>query len=68
MSVHELNQDQLDELKVAYVCGLAQDEGRDPYMSEVANAPDDIANEIIFELFKDITFTEDDFFCTAGGC
>lgn len=67
MSVHELNQDQLDKLKVAYVCGLAQDEGRDPYMSEVVNAPDDIANEIIFELFKDITFTEDDF-CTTGGC
>lgn len=61
MSVHELNQDQLDKLKVDYVCGLAQNEGRCPDIGEVYNAPDDIANEIIFELFADITFTEDDF-------
>jgi len=67
MNVKELNQDQLNKLKVAYVCGLAENEGRCPDIGEVYNAQDDIANEIIYELFADITFTEDDF-CTTGGC
>jgi len=61
MNVKELNQDQLNKLKVAYVCGLAENEGRCPDIGEVYNAQDDIANEIIYELFADITFTEDDF-------
>ena len=68
MKVNELNREQLDELKVAYVCGLAHNEGRYPYMSEVAEAPDEISDELIKKLFKDITFVADDFACTAGGC
>ena len=52
MSVYELNQDQLDELKVAYVCGLAENEGRSPYMREVAEAPDEISNEIIYPFLR----------------
>lgn len=68
MSVNELSQDQLDELKVNYVCALAHSEGRYPYMSEVAEAPDEISNELIKKLFKDITFVPDDFMCAAGGC
>ena len=64
MSVNELNQDQLDELKVAYVCALAHSEGRHPYMSEIAEAPDEISNQEILKLFKDIRFSSDDFECS----
>jgi len=68
MTVWQLNKDQMDELKVAYVTGLAINENRSPCMSEVANAPDDVADDIIYNLYKDITFSPDDFWCTAGGC
>ena len=51
-----------------YVCVMARNEGRDPDLGEAANAPDVIADSIIHELYKNITFTNEDFMCTKGGC
>ena len=68
MSVYELNEDQMNELKQHYVCVLAENEGRSPYMSEFIEAPDTVSDETIYKLSGDITFVPDDFVCTAGGC
>ena len=65
MSVYELNQNQMDELKVEYVCGMARHEGRCPDLGEAANAPDVISDDIIYDIFKDITFSPEDFRCSA---
>lgn len=56
MTVQELNQDQLDELKVQYVF----DHNPDPYWSDIAYSIN-IPNEVIFEEYGHINFVEDDF-------
>lgn len=68
MSVKELNREQLDELKCNYVMEIAKTEGRFPSYMELALAPSEVPDEKMYELFEHITFTEDDFFCTVGGC
>ena len=61
MNVSELNQAQLNELKINYICALAHGEGRYPDMSEIANAPKKISNDLIQRLFKNMIFEERDF-------
>ena len=66
MTVRELNQEQLKELKQAYVCQL-EDCGEDfkvlgisyQELVDASFIPDDV----IFNHYDGITFTEDDFFC-----
>lgn len=56
MSVEELNQNQIDELKSAYFYEI---ENNYTYIGE-------IPNKVIFDHFSGIDFVNDDFFCTAN--
>ena len=58
MTVRELNQDQLNELKVRYVF----DHEDSPSWNEIVLA-EHIPNEVIFEEYGHIEFVEEDFFC-----
>lgn len=68
MSVYELNEDQKNELKQNYITEMAQLDDRCPSWGELADATETVSDEVIYKLYADITFTEDDFFCTTGGC
>jgi hypothetical protein len=61
-SVYELNTDQLDELKTSY---FYSDE-YDPNITNNAGLPvlfpGDIPNDVIFNIYKRISFADDDFF------
>lgn len=66
MDVRELNEEQLDELKVSYFYS-------DEYDESIVNGaglpclfPCDIPDAVIFEKFAGIYFVPDDFSCTAG--
>lgn len=73
MTVHELNRKQLIELKQSYMFRLA-DEGifgevvyddekyEEPSYDDMANADSLVPDEVIFEHYGGIEFTEDDFF------
>ena len=61
MTVYELNRDQLNELKTSYAIQLQED--CDMSYEELANAVN-IPDDVIFEHYDGITFTEDDFFCS----
>lgn len=66
MFVTELNREQLDELKQDYICQLAETGEYEDVVGvsygelmDSVNIPDDV----IFEHYDGIMFTEDDFFC-----
>ena len=60
MTVKELNQDQLTELKQNYFYNqLTEDERADIYCCYW-----EIPNEIIFDFYDGIEFVKDDFFCS----
>lgn len=66
-SVYELSRDQLDELKSNYFWG--EDTLTIPKFDSIglpALFPSDIPNSVIFNYYKDISFVDDDFSCTAG--
>ena len=60
-TVHELNEDELNELKDAYFDQLQYTEDADTFESA-----DDIPNEIIFDHYEDIGFVKEDFFCNTN--
>ena len=62
MTVHELTQEQLDELKVAYITDQAILRGEFPAYSELAQSTE-VPNDIIFDYYDGIYFVEEDFFC-----
>ena len=62
MTVRELNREQLDELKVMYVCELYEN----PTWGDLADAKT-ICDEELFIHYKDIDFVEDDFSCGKEG-
>ena len=62
MTVRELTQEQLDELKAAYVTDQAVKRGEFPSYSELAMSTE-VPNDIIFDYYDGIHFVEDDFFC-----
>ena len=65
MTVHELNRDQLVELKQNYLTHWAY--GNDPLDYNVLMDADElIPDETIFEAYEGTIFTEDDFFCSAN--
>lgn len=55
VSVMELDEKQLCELKVAYVCTVARKEGRCPDMGEAASAMEDISDDMIQEMFMEVS-------------
>ena len=68
MTVRELNQEQLDELKNNLYWNLDGEQYGDitdeekQFILEALN-PNDIPNELVFKNYDGINFVEDDFFC-----
>lgn len=62
MSVHELNSEQLEELKMDMYWSM--DDNAE--LLEKYEFPQDIPDSEVFNTFKGVCFTVDDFFCTAG--
>lgn len=68
MLVTELTRPQMDELKQnLYTEQLLADCDEMPSYGELASAPEIIEDWEIFERYADTVFSNDDFFCTAGG-
>lgn len=63
MTVYDLNRDQLIELKQQYLTNFS---GEEPSYKELADADEIITDEQIRRYCRDMTFTPDDFFCSAG--
>lgn len=64
MTVHDLNRDQLIELKQNFISLWI--DGQEPVSYDVLMDADElIPDETIFETYEGITFTENDFFCSA---
>jgi hypothetical protein len=61
MTVRELSQDQLNELKQAYVC----EKVGCPSYGELADSVD-IPNEVIYAHYAGYDFVNDDFWCSCG--
>lgn len=61
MTVKELNKEQLTELKQAYATQLMETEGEEISYGELVDAAE-IPDDVIFEHYDGIIFTEDDFF------
>lgn len=59
-SVRELTHEQLDELRWSTFYG------RNNNLNDTIDSPDSITTETLYHLYEDVSFTDDDFFCTAG--
>ena len=64
MTVRELSRDQLNELKQTYVAKLAET-GEEINYGELVEAIE-IPDDVIFNHYDGILFTDDDFFCSCG--
>ena len=69
MLITELNREQLDELKQTYTTQL-HEYGKDEEVlgisyQELTDATE-IPDDVIFNHYEGMTFTEDDFFCSCG--
>lgn len=65
MTVRELNQEQLNELRWAlWWDSVADEEGSVQNISDFFSSPDDIEDEIVYSHYDGINFVEDDFFCS----
>lgn len=65
-TVYDLSREQLDELKQQYVCQLYEDGDvlESPSYNELADSQQ-IPDEVIFEHYDGIMFSDDDFFYSA---
>lgn len=70
MNVTELNRDQLIELKQSYLDVLNESDEHEEVVgvsyNELANADEIVPDDVIFNYYADIIFSEDDFFCSAA--
>lgn len=62
MTVEDLSQWQLDELKQAYF----NEEDIDEVLSDSITVPEQIPDDVIFMHYKGACFTDDDFLCSTG--
>lgn len=65
MTVRDLNREQLNELKETYTTQLAETDQEVIGYEGLANATD-ILDDVIFNHYEGIIFSEDDFFCSCG--
>lgn len=63
MYVSELNKEQLTELKQSFLAQQNEENGEGTSYDELARADSIISDEMIYEAYSGINFTEDDFFC-----
>lgn len=66
MTVQELSRDQLIELKQAYITEKNDEVGEGTSWGELADADELISDKEIFAAYECYSFSNDDFFCTAG--
>ena len=70
MNVTELNRDQLIELKQGYLEVLNESGEHEEVVGvsydELANADEIVPDDVIFNYYDGIIFSEDDFFCSAA--
>lgn len=64
-TVYELTPAQLAELKMAYVVEVADQEGKEVSYGELAQAYM-IPDSVIHNFYEGVSFSDDDFSCTAG--
>jgi len=63
MNVKELNREQLQQLKIRYLDELLQEEeGRNISYGEIANIDEIVSDKVIFDLYDNIAFIDEDFF------
>lgn len=62
MTVYDLNEDQISELKTAYFWG---EETKDITPDDIM-LPEQIPDDIIFNYYDCFIFTNDDFCCSVG--
>ena len=67
MTLYELNEDQIHELKEALLCQI-YDEMLDasPSWGELANADEIISAGLLVAFYDETEFSNDDFCCTCG--
>lgn len=63
MNVSELNRSQLTELKQSYLMQHNEEVGEGTSYEELARVDSIISDEMIYEAYSGINFTEDDFSC-----
>lgn len=66
MTVHELTKEQLEELAQRYLCEKNEQQGEGTSWIELAVPFDFVSREEVIQEHERYSFTEDDFFCTAG--
>lgn len=66
MNVHELNREQLIQLKQGYLCEISDKRnGETPSWYEIANADEFVTDEEIFDFYAGTYFVEEDFACSG---
>lgn len=69
MTVRELTDDQMDELKQNYLTQhMLETEDRIPSYDELSNAAEIVPDWIIFDVYDATVFSNDDFTCSAEKC
>lgn len=63
MYISELNREQLTELKQSYLMQQNEENGEGTSYDELSRADSIISDEMIYEAYSGINFTEDDFYC-----
>lgn len=63
MYVSELNREQLTELKQSFLSQQNEENGNGTSYDELSRADSIISDEMIYEAYSGINFTEDDFYC-----
>ena len=64
MLVHELNRDQLNELKEAFAIMEAENNGESVNMDKLLESHESISDEEVFEYYDGTIFSDDDFMCS----
>lgn len=63
MSVKDLTQEQLTQLKIQYLDNLLmEEENRNISYGEIVNINDLVSNDLIYSLYNIYTFVEEDFY------
>lgn len=62
-TVHDLNREQLDELKIIYATQLIENEGEEVFYSDLIEATSIISDDDIIRHYEGMIFSDDDFFC-----
>ena len=62
-SVHDLNQDELNELRSRWIAQHEDDGSLEEIMGKEINDDEDVPMDIVKSYYEDTFFVDDDFFC-----